>query len=88
MERYLHYFDRNGGLIYQKDRKTGEFFDYSGKLIAEPEADILSRWENEGGKILECCMMNGRAEKRKCDDDDTPPPWLDEFEYIDWCMTH
>lgn len=26
------------------------------------------------------------------DDDDrygsTPPPWLDEFEYIDWCMTH
>ena len=20
--------------------------------------------------------------------DDEPPPWLDEFEYIDWVMTH
>jgi len=22
------------------------------------------------------------------DDGDTPPPYLDEFEYIDWCITH
>ena len=30
--------------------------------------------------------------KEENDDDEysgsTPPPWLDEFEYIDWCITH
>ena len=35
---------------------------------------------------------NNQAAKEKDDDDDddssTPPPWLDEYEYIDWCMTH
>ena len=42
------------------------------------------------------CSFGRKREKERAEEfrkanarnEDDPPPWLDEFEYIDWCITH
>ena len=33
-------------------------------------------------------QRNARWQPKENDNEDDPPPWMDEFEYIDWVITH
>ena len=93
MKRYQIYYDGYDKPFCQMDTVSGETFDADGQPMKRFPDFVYKQWEQGGGRIEERDHMLGYEPPAKENDDDgysgsTPPPWLDEFEYIDWCMTH
>ena len=99
MVRYLNYYDGYGRFFCRMDAESGEVFDEDGTPLPRLPDFVYEEWERGGGRIKEEWMGEPElpAVQESYDDDDedddddwgsTPPPWLDEFEYIDWVMTH
>ena len=98
MKRTLTYYDGYGRLFCRMDPESGEVFDENGTPLSRLPDFVYEEWERGGGRIEEDCVFEPEppAVQESCDEDDdddddwgsTPPPWLDEFEYIDWIMSH
>ena len=98
MVRYLNYYDGYGRFFCRMDAESGEVFDEDGTPLPRLPDFVYEEWERGGGRIKEDCVFESEPTEvpipsvdDENDDDDwgsTPPPWLDEFEYIDWVMTH
>ena len=99
MKRILTYYDGYGRFFCRMDAETGEVFDEDGTPLKRLPDFVYEEWERGGGRIEEELTPESEptAEQYRYDDDDddddddwgsTPPPWLDEFEYIDWLMSH
>lgn len=102
MKRYRIFYDGYDRPFCQMDSETGEIFDVDGMPTERLPDFVYEEWEQGGGRIEERDRMLGQKPTESAptaqsasayeDDDDyrgsTPPPWLDEFEYIDWLMTH
>ncbi len=74
---------------------TEDFCAYFGMILGEalpppPERDALAlRVKGEADKQLNIFIRERKEQLRQNDPSpDGPPPGMDEFEYIDWVMTH
>ena len=91
MKRYQIYYDGYDKPFCQMDTASGDVFDADGRPMKRFPDFVYEQWEQGGGRIEEQDYMLGQEPRMEEDDEysgSTPPPWLDEFEYIDWCMTH
>ncbi len=61
--------------------------DRSLRDVSDPIALRVKETANRHLDAFIKARKEQRAEKTRARDDE-PPPWLDEFEYIDWVMTH
>ena len=66
-----------------------DFCDYASEVL-DAEKDTILRAKKTAGNLLndfirERKAINSPKQSRR---EDEPPPGLDEFEYIDWVMTH
>lgn len=74
-----------------------DFCDYFRRILADGNAhypaepdELALRVKEKADKHLNA-FLEERKQRRHAASyrrDDEPPPWLDEFEYIDWVMTH
>lgn len=87
MKRYQIYYDGYDKPFCQIDTVSGDIFDPDGKSMKRAPDYVYEQWVHGGGRIEEQDHMLGYKPPVK-NSGSTPPPWLDEFEYIDWCMTH
>ena len=89
MKRYRIFYDQFHLIFCQMDTASGAVFDRDGKITDRFADSVYEQWEQRGGTIEERDDLIVYEPPKSTDDDDsTPPDWLDEFEYIDWCITH
>ena len=89
MKRYKIYYDGFDKPFCQIDSVSGKIVDAEGKPLPPFPDYVFSQWERGGGRIEERDYLLGQEPPvKKEKSDDSPPPGLDEFEYIDWCIAH
>lgn len=75
-ETYCAYFLRALGSEDESLRQVSDSIAVHVKKTADRRLDAFIKARKE--------QRDAKSPRR----DDDPPPWLDEFEYIDWVMTH
>ena len=54
--------------------------------IEEEMQSVTDKMNREMKRFTD--QRNARWQPKENDNEDDPPPWMDEFEYIDWVITH
>ena len=57
-------------------------------IVDEESAALMTQADREMERHTELRKAANMPQKEPERNEDTPPPWLDEFEYIDWVITH
>ena len=82
------------GLCTEGIGDTATFCELFRKALGEESVSTLPEPDALGARVKARAdrhmarYMKEREKQRPEEDDDSPPPWMDEFEYIDWCITH